>query len=180
MTGEKKSKLLHSLVHSQTWEENVQRWWKFRRDGAWIVLFGSREIRTAEMIFHPFAFNWKVIKIKQKKAEINYTSSFLNKKTSNKWKTKQGPHLKSEMGIKRGRALDDFVPFSLSLLSSQYRTFIINKSSYTYQSNHPSTYYYLVPLYVSEGKRRAGSHTQQSFTSRCRWDMETLVGQLEI
>lgn len=27
---------------------------------------------------------------------------------------------------------------------------------------------------------RAGSHIQQSFTSRCRWDMETLGGQLEI
>lgn len=109
--GRKRVKIIAAfiIVHSPTWEENVQRRWKFRRDGAWIVLFGSREIRTAEMIFHPFQFNWKVTHTHTKTTQKSITPVIF----FNKWITKQGPFLDCEMGDKiqnkRGRALDDFV-----------------------------------------------------------------------
>lgn len=97
--GRKRVKIIAAfiIVHSPTWEENVQRRWKFRRDGAWIVLFGSREIRAAEMIFHPFQFNWKVTHTKkQNKTQKSITPVIF----FNKWITKQSPFLDNEMGIK--------------------------------------------------------------------------------
>lgn len=123
--GRKRVKIIAAfiIVHSPTWEENVQRRWKFRRDGAWIVLFGSREIRAAEMIFHPFQCNWKVThKKKQNKTQKSITPVIF----FNKWITKQSPFLDNEMGIKykkKKRSSPWWLCFPSP--SSQYGTFII-------------------------------------------------------
>ena len=60
---------IHQQLHAQTWEEKKI----FQAGNSNVTVresfcSGSKEIRTElEMIFHPFAFNWKVKKRNKKK-----------------------------------------------------------------------------------------------------------------